>query len=31
MPAGLDHDGVVAAIKDHILGATTTVFRFQRM
>ena len=30
MPAGLDHDGVVAAIKDHIVGATTTVFRFQR-
>jgi Raf kinase inhibitor-like YbhB/YbcL family protein len=31
LPSGLDHDGVVAAIKDHILGATTTVFRFQRM
>jgi len=31
LPAGLDHDGVLAAIKDHILGATTTVFRFQRM
>jgi Raf kinase inhibitor-like YbhB/YbcL family protein len=28
---GLDHDGVLAAIKGHILGATTTVFRFQRM
>jgi Raf kinase inhibitor-like YbhB/YbcL family protein len=31
LAAGLDHDGVVAAIKGHILGATTTVFRFQRM
>jgi hypothetical protein len=31
MAAGLDHDGVLAAIKGHILGTTTTVFRFQRM
>ena len=31
LPAGLDHDGVVAAIKGHILGATSTIMRFQRM
>jgi len=31
LPAGLDHDGTLAAIKGHVLGATTTVFRFQRM
>ncbi|HEV8022583.1 MAG TPA: YbhB/YbcL family Raf kinase inhibitor-like protein [Candidatus Lustribacter sp.] len=31
LPAGLDHDGVVAAMKGHVLGATTTIFRFQRM
>jgi Raf kinase inhibitor-like YbhB/YbcL family protein len=30
MPAGLDHDGVVAAMKGHVLGATTTIMRFQR-
>jgi Raf kinase inhibitor-like YbhB/YbcL family protein len=28
-PAGLDHDGVLAAAKGHILGATTTIMRFQ--
>ncbi|HEY5350739.1 MAG TPA: YbhB/YbcL family Raf kinase inhibitor-like protein [Candidatus Lustribacter sp.] len=27
---GLDHDGVVAAMKGHVLGATTTIMRFQR-
>lgn len=30
MPAGLDHDGVVAAIKGHVLRATTTILRFER-
>jgi Raf kinase inhibitor-like YbhB/YbcL family protein len=30
-PAGLDHDGVVAAMKGHTLGATTTIMRFQRL
>jgi Raf kinase inhibitor-like YbhB/YbcL family protein len=29
-PAGLDHDGTMAAMKGHILAATTTVMRFQR-
>jgi Raf kinase inhibitor-like YbhB/YbcL family protein len=29
-PAGLDHDGVLAAMKGHILGATSTIMRFQR-
>jgi Raf kinase inhibitor-like YbhB/YbcL family protein len=29
-PAGLDHDGFLAAAKGHILGATTTIFRFAR-
>jgi Raf kinase inhibitor-like YbhB/YbcL family protein len=29
-PDGLDHDGVVAAMKGHVLGATTTIMRFQR-
>jgi Raf kinase inhibitor-like YbhB/YbcL family protein len=28
-PPGLDHDGVVAAIKGHVLAATTTIMRFQ--
>ena len=28
-PAGLDHDGVLAAMKGHVLGATTTIMRFQ--
>jgi Raf kinase inhibitor-like YbhB/YbcL family protein len=28
-PPGLDHDGVVAAMKGHVLGATTTIMRFQ--
>ncbi len=27
---GLDHDGVIAAMKGHIVGATSTIFRFQR-
>ncbi len=26
---GLDHDGVLAAMKGHILGATTTIMRYQ--
>jgi Raf kinase inhibitor-like YbhB/YbcL family protein len=30
LPAGLDHDGAVAAMKGHVLGATTTILRFQR-
>jgi Raf kinase inhibitor-like YbhB/YbcL family protein len=30
MDAGLDRTGVVAAMKGHVLGATTTIFRFQR-
>jgi hypothetical protein len=30
-PTGLDHDGVVAAMKGHVLGATTTIMRFQRL
>jgi hypothetical protein len=30
-PAGLDHDGVVAAMKGHVLGATSAIFRLQRM
>jgi Raf kinase inhibitor-like YbhB/YbcL family protein len=28
-PPGLDHDGVLAAMKGHILAATTTIMRFQ--
>lgn len=28
LPAALDHDGVLAAIKGHVLAATTTVMRF---
>jgi Raf kinase inhibitor-like YbhB/YbcL family protein len=30
MAPGLDHDGVVAAMKGHVLGATTTILRFER-
>jgi Raf kinase inhibitor-like YbhB/YbcL family protein len=30
LPAGLDHEGVITAVKGHIVGATTAVFRFQR-
>ncbi len=29
-PAGLDKDGLVAAMKGHVLGVTTTTFRAQR-
>jgi Raf kinase inhibitor-like YbhB/YbcL family protein len=29
-PTGLDRDGTLAAMKGHILGATTTIMRFQR-
>lgn len=29
-PAGLDKDGLLAAMKGHVLGVTTTMFRFQR-
>jgi Raf kinase inhibitor-like YbhB/YbcL family protein len=30
LPAGLDHDGVLAAVKGHVLGTSTAVFRFAR-
>ena len=30
-PAGLDKDGLIAAMKGHVLGVTTTTFRFQRL
>jgi Raf kinase inhibitor-like YbhB/YbcL family protein len=29
LPAGLDRDGVMAAMKGHLLGATTTIMRYQ--
>ena len=29
LPPGLDHDGVIAAMKGHILAATTSIMRFQ--
>jgi Raf kinase inhibitor-like YbhB/YbcL family protein len=29
--AGLDHDGLLAAMKGHVLGTTSLVTRFQRM
>jgi hypothetical protein len=30
LAGGLDHDGLVAAMKGHMLGATSTIMRFQR-
>jgi Raf kinase inhibitor-like YbhB/YbcL family protein len=30
LPAGLDRDGLLAAMNGHVLAATTTVLRFQR-
>lgn len=30
LPAGLDHDGVIAAIKGHVIGTASAAFRFQR-
>ena len=31
LPPNLDHDGLLAAMKGHIIAVTTTSFRFQRL